>query len=264
MRYINHIIQMSTMTETTTDQTIQTENTEIRQDNTPVRIERNRQGLPTVELEIVERKGRKYMLRDSRNLQIELDKSLLIDANGIKVNLHKKRLQMPAGLYNIWFGQAEKRQRFERERRQRELIGENVPLLWRNRKRILDDKRLFFAMIPVSVGMLTLSGKDAQIPLGILVRAWDEYGDTYTRECPQCGGKMLVWNFGGIPLSGTSVHSDVCTECGYKRNNVKENSLRDMSDTIISISRQYQEESCPDAMMLEDVIEQLKRADTDL
>ena len=244
-------------------QAMQTDFTEIRHDSSfrffSRRVVHQKED-QIVEVDIVGYDGMKYFLHDSRNLQIDLDKSL-IEANGIKIDLHKKRLQMPAGLYNIWFGQAEKRQRLERERRQRELIGENVPLLWRNRKRILDDKRLFFAMIPVSAGMLTLSGKDVQIPLGILVRAWDEYGDTYTRECPQCGGKMLVWNFGGIPLSGTSVHSDVCTECGYRRDNVKESNLRDLSDPVIRISRQYQEESCPDAMTVEEVIGLLMQYD---
>ena len=257
---------MSTMTDTKTDQIIQKDEKEIQHDSSSRSSSRNvkqQKELPTVEIEIVGRKGRQYILRDSRNLQIEINKSL-IEANGVKANHHKQRLFMPVSLYNIWFGQAEKKQRLDNERRKRALIIENVSLLWRYRKRILDDNRLFFIMIPVNVGLQSFPHNNEQLPLGILVKAWDEYEDIYSRMCPRCGGKMLVWNFSGEPMNGTSIHSDVCTKCGYKRRNVKGNVLRDLSDPIIDISRQYQDAIYPDAMTLEDAIESLKRADTDL
>lgn len=121
--------------------------------------------------------------------------------------------------------------------RQWNLYAESVPLFWRHRTRIVADMRLFWVSTPVRVGMVGLwPSASMACPLGVMVRAWSEYGDVYTAACPECGGLMLLYSFAGSPLSGRSRHSKVCVVCGYRQTHVDDGMFGRLVAPIVHIA----------------------------
>lgn len=148
------------------------------------------------------------------------------------------------------------------QERQWELFAEAVPLIWRQRERILADPQLFGARTPMRIRMAYVSMKDSgPYPLGVVVRAWTEYEERYTRVCPKCGGRMLIYSFSGSPLSGRSCHSATCTACGYQQRHVDEGSFGRLASPITRIAGEYRNLPQDDALSLEEAIAELKRID---
>lgn len=144
--------------------------------------------------------------------------------------------------------------------RQWELFAEAVPLIWRQRERILADPQLFGARTPMRIRMAYVSMKDSgPYPLGVVVRAWTEYEEHYTRVCPKCGGRMLIYSFSGSPLSGRSSHSATCTACGYQQRHVDEGSFGRLASPIMRIASEYRDLTQNDAPTLEEAVERLKQ-----
>ena len=143
--------------------------------------------------------------------------------------------------------------------RQWERFAEAVPLIWQQRERILTDLQLFGARTPMRIRMAYVSMKDSgPYPLGVVVRAWTEYAENYTRLCPKCGGQMLIYSFSGSPLSGCSSHSATCTACGYQQRHVDEGSFGRLASPIMRIASQYRDLPKGDALSFEEAIKQIE------
>lgn len=143
--------------------------------------------------------------------------------------------------------------------RQWERFAEAVPLIWQQRERILTDLQLFGARTPMRIRMAYVSMKDSgPYPLGVVVRAWTEYAENYTRLCPKCGGQMLIYSFSGSPLSGCSSHSATCTACGYQQRHVDEGSFGRLASPIMRIASEYRDLPEDDALSFEEAIKQIE------
>lgn len=149
------------------------------------------------------------------------------------------------------------------QERQWNLFAEAVPLIWRHREQILTDPQLFGARTPMRIRMAYVSMKDSgPYPLGVVVRAWSEHAENYTRVCPKCGGRMLIYSFSGSPLSGSSSHSATCTACGYQQRHVDEGSFGRLASPITRIASQYRDLPKDDALSLEEAINKIHDFDT--
>lgn len=149
------------------------------------------------------------------------------------------------------------------QERQWNLFAEAVPLFWHHRDRILADPQLFGARTPIHIRMAYVSMKDSgPYPLGVVVRAWSEYAENYTRVCPKCGGQMLIYSFSGSPLSGRSSHSATCTACGYRQLHVDEGSFGRLASPIMRIASEYRDLPKGDALSFEEAINKIHDFDT--
>lgn len=211
-----------------------------------------------IPIDIIDQQGRNYTLRNAEGLQLRIDESLIID-NGLHIDAQAGKLLVPESLVRAWFEPIRRERQKREEQRLQDLFAESVPLIWRQRERILADPQLFGVRTPLRIRMAYVSMKDSgPYPLGVVVRAWTEYEERYMRICPKCGGRMLVYSFSGSPLSGRSCHSATCTACGYQQHHVDEGSFGSLASPITRIAGQYRDLPKDDALSLEEAINLLK------
>ncbi|WP_346298452.1 hypothetical protein [Alistipes sp.] len=211
-----------------------------------------------IPIDIVDQQGRNYTLRNAEGLQLRIDESLIVD-NGLHIDAQAVKLLVPESLVRAWFEPIRRERQQQEEQRLQDLFAESVPLIWRQRERILTDPQLFGARTPMRIRMAYVSMKDSgPYPLGVVVRAWSEHADNYTRLCPKCGGRMLIYSFSGSPLSGRSSHSATCTACGYQQLHVDEGSFGRLASPIMRIASLYRDLPKDDALSLEEAINLLK------
>ncbi len=212
-----------------------------------------------IPIDIVDRQGRNYTLRNAEGLQLRINESLVVD-NGLHIDAQAGKLLVPESLVRGWFEPIRREQQKREEQRLQDLFAESVPLVWHHRERILADPQLFGARTPMRIRMAYVSMKDSgPYPLGVVVRAWTEYEERYTRVCPKCGGQMLIYSFSGSPLSGRSSHSATCTACGYQQRHVDEGSFGRLASPIMRIASEYRDLPEDDALSLEEAVNLLKR-----
>lgn len=213
---------------------------------------------PTIEVPIVEHTGCTYTLGNEENLPIYIHESLIID-NGLIHDPSRNRLRVSQSLYNTWLQTARNEAlRTERDRLW-SIYTENIPLFWRHREEILADQRMFYAQTPFQVDTAYVSlAHSGPFRLGVLVRAWVDHEEIYTRTCQVCGGTLLIYSFAGSPLSGRSRHSAACTDCGYQRRHVEEGSFGHLASPIMRIAGEYQALLHDDILSLEEAISRLK------
>lgn len=193
-------------------------------------------------------------MRNAEGLQLRIDESLIVD-NGLHIDAQAVKLLVPESLVRAWFEPIRRERQQQEEQRLQDLFAESVPLIWRQRERILTDPQLFGARTPMRIRMAYVSMKDSgPYPLGVVVRAWSEHADNYTRLCPKCGGRMLIYSFSGSPLSGRSSHSATCTACGYQQLHVDEGSFGRLASPIMRIASLYRDLPKGDALSLEEAI----------
>ncbi|WP_298076610.1 hypothetical protein [uncultured Alistipes sp.] len=211
-----------------------------------------------IPIDIVDQQGRNYTLRNAEGLQLRIDESLIVD-NGLHIDAQAVKLLVPESLVRAWFEPIRRERQQQEEQRLQDLFAESVPLIWRQRERILTDPQLFGARTPMRIRMAYVSMKDSgPYPLGVVVRAWSEHADNYTRLCPKCGGRMLIYSFSGSPLSGRSSHSATCTACGYQQLHVDEGSFGRLASPITRIAGQYRDLPKDDALPFEEAINLLQ------
>lgn len=211
-----------------------------------------------IPIAIIDQQGRNYTLRNVEGLQLRIDESLIID-NGLHIDAQAGKLLVPESLVRAWFEPIRRERQKREEQRLQDLFAESVPLIWRQRERILADPQLFGVRTPMRIRMAYVSMRDSgPYPLGVVVRAWTEYEERYTRVCPKCGGQMLIFSFSGSPLSGRSSHSATCTACGYQQRHVDEGSFGRLASPITRIAGQYRDLPKDDALSLEEAINLLK------
>lgn len=211
-----------------------------------------------IPIAIIDQQGRNYTLRNVEGLQLRIDESLIID-NGLHIDAQAGKLLVPESLVRAWFEPIRRERQKREEQRLQDLFAESVPLIWRQRERILADPQLFGVRTPMRIRMAYVSMRDSgPYPLGVVVRAWTEYEERYTRVCPKCGGQMLIFSFSGAPLSGRSSHSATCTACGYQQRHVDEGSFGRLASPITRIAGQYRDLPKDDALPFEEAINLLQ------
>ena len=211
-----------------------------------------------IPIDIIDQQGRNYTLWNAEGLQLRIDESLIVD-NGLHIDAQAGKLLVPESLVRAWFEPIRRERQQQEEQRLQDLFAESVPLIWRQRERILADPQLFGARTPMRIHMAYVSMKDSgPYPLGVVVRAWTEYEERYMRICPKCGGRMLVYSFSGSPLSGRSSHSATCTACGYQHHHVDEGSFGRLASPIMRIASEYRDLPKDDALSLEEAIKQIE------
>ena len=211
-----------------------------------------------IPIAIIDQQGRNYTLRNVEGLQLRIDESLIID-NGLHIDAQAGKLLVPESLVRAWFEPIRRERQKREEQRLQDLFAESVPLIWRQRERILADPQLFGVRTPMRIRMAYVSMRDSgPYPLGVVVRAWTEYEERYTRVCPKCGGQMLIFSFSGSPLSGRSSHSATCTACGYQQRHVDEGSFGRLASPITRIAGQYRDLPKDDALPFEEAINLLE------
>ena len=211
-----------------------------------------------IPIAIIDQQGRNYTLRNVEGLQLRIDESLIID-NGLHIDAQAGKLLVPESLVRAWFEPIRRERQKREEQRLQDLFAESVPLIWRQRERILADPQLFGVRTPMRIRMAYVSMRDSgPYPLGVVVRAWTEYEERYTRVCPKCGGQMLILSFSGSPLSGRSRHSATCTACGYPQRHVDEGSFGRLASPITRIAGQYRDLPKDAALPFEEAINLLQ------
>ena len=211
-----------------------------------------------IPIAIIDQQGRNYTLRNVEGLQLRIDESLIID-NGLHIDAQAGKLLVPESLVRAWFEPIRRERQKREEQRLQDLFAESVPLIWRQRERILADPQLFGVRTPMRIRMAYVSMRDSgPYPLGVVVRAWTEYEERYTRVCPKCGGQMLIFSFSGSPLSGRSSHSATCTACGCQQRHVDEGSFGRLASPITRIAGQYRDLPKDDALPFEEAINLLQ------
>ena len=211
-----------------------------------------------IPIAIIDQQGRNYTLRNVEGLQLRIDESLIID-HGLHIDAQAGKLLVPESLVRAWFEPIRRERQKREEQRLQDLFAESVPLIWRQRERILADPQLFGVRTPMRIRMAYVSMRDSgPYPLGVVVRAWTEYEERYTRVCPKCGGQMLIFSFSGSPLSGRSSHSATCTACGYQQRHVDEGSFGRLASPITRIAGQYRDLPKDDALPFEEAINLLQ------
>lgn len=211
-----------------------------------------------IPIAIIDQQGRNYTLRNVEGLQLRIDESLIID-NGLHIDAQAGKLLVPESLVRAWFEPIRRERQKREEQRLQDLFAESVPLIWRQRERILADPQLFGVRTPMRIRMAYVSMRDSgPYPLVVVVRAWTEYEERYTRVCPKCGGQMLIFSFSGSPLSGRSSHSATCTACGYQQRHVDEGSFGRLASPITRIAGQYRDLPKDDALPFEEAINLLQ------
>lgn len=211
-----------------------------------------------IPIAIIDQQGRNYTLRNVEGLQLRIDESLIID-NGLHIDAQAGKLLVPESLVRAWFEPIRRERQKREEQRLQDLFAESVPLIWRQRERILADPQLFGVRTPMRIRMAYVSMRDSgPYPLGVVVRAWTEYEERYTRVCPKCGGQMLIFSFSGSPLSGRCSHSATCTACGYQQRHVDEGSFGRLASPITRIAGQYRDLPEDDALPFEEAINLLQ------
>ena len=211
-----------------------------------------------IPIAIIDQQGRNYTLRNVEGLQLRIDESLIID-NGLHIDAQAGKLLVPESLVRAWFEPIRRERQKREEQRLQDLFAESLPLIWRQRERILADPQLFGVRTPMRIRMAYVSMRDSgPYPMGVVVRAWTEYEERYTRVCPKCGGQMLIFSFSGSPLSGRSSHSATCPACGYQQRHVDEGSFGRLASPITRIAGQYRDLPKDDALPFEEAINLLQ------
>jgi len=127
--------------------------------------------------------------------------------------------------FNHWF----KKDIEAEAKRNSKLFYSNIPLFWENRKMILKEPRYYSIVTPEYFGGTSIGG-GFRITLNALLQIWEKE-KIISAECPNCGGKSVVYRFGGSSLSGCVVTKAICTRCGKKSEPPPNGSL----DQLLSI-----------------------------
>jgi hypothetical protein len=100
------------------------------------------------------------------------------------------------------------------------LFYPNIPLFVKeeNQKMILSNPKYYSIIAPEHFyGMMYVSARNT-VTLGELLQIW-ENEKVFSTTCSKCGGKSVLYRFGGSPLSGTLFEAEnICVECGKRGN----------------------------------------------
>ena len=199
---------------------------------------------------IVRYDGNEYTLQNEEQLQVCIHRSLITD-NGLTFDL-QNRLLIPESLYCIWFGHVREEQRRQAEKHLWKVYSEHIPLFWHHREQILFAPKFFFTETPLRVYGF------GKICLGILVKAWIDYPNTFCKPCPKCKGRSLVFSFSGSPMSGMSPHSVYCLDCGTVTLGIRGGEFGAFRVATRHMIQAHSVSNSPESLTLDHVVEILK------
>ncbi|MBY0549275.1 MAG: hypothetical protein K2W95_18515 [Candidatus Obscuribacterales bacterium] len=96
-----------------------------------------------------------------------------------------------------------------------ELFIEHLDFLLSSEQIILNDRDYFFTPLSFAWCSWPYVSGDGSLPLGYLLCGWKDL--ILSEPCPECGGTVLVFSFGGSPLSGSNSWSGFCKDCRTKQ-----------------------------------------------
>lgn len=99
--------------------------------------------------------------------------------------------------------------------RELELFSKNIALFEERREAILSCREYFFCRTAFAFCSWPYIGGDGPFVIGHLLLGWN--GAALTGECSNCGGMVLVFRFGGSPLSGSNKWTGICKDCGQQQ-----------------------------------------------
>ena len=206
----------------------------------------------TVYIRPEENRDNTIMLQSFDGWSVRIEKSLLT-VNNVVVD-DDRYVHLPFDLYNHWFLKQRNAVRAEKIKYELFLYKSNLPLFWKYRRHISENKELFDAPVP-----LNFYGIKTQATLGGMAQVWENNPQVYTHTCPKCGGTMIIYDFAGNPMTGTATSWMLCTDCGHneKKRDSKYAALRNALIRGISNRGYYN----PDALDLEDVVYTLRKLD---
>ena len=199
---------------------------------------------------IVRYDGNEYTLQNEERLQVCIHRSLITD-NGLTFDL-QNRLLIPESLYCIWFGHAREEPRRKAGKHLWKVYSEHIPLFWHHREQILSDPKLFVTETPLRVYGF------GKICLGILVKAWIDYPNTFCKPCLKCKGRSLVFSFSGSPMSGMSFHWVPWRDCGTVTSGISGGEFGAFRAAIKHIIQAHSVSNSPELLTLDQVVEILK------
>jgi hypothetical protein len=164
----------------------------------------------------------------------QIHESLIMDNNYEVID---SEFEVSEDSFNHWFKkdiEAEKK-RIRDERFN--LFYPNISLFWDNREMILKEPRYYSIIAPEHFyGMMYVLSGNPKVTLGELLQMWENEEDLSV-ECNACGGKSVVYRFGGSPLSGTIFEKKtICLQCGKIDNPPKYGSLGGMMKSRLKYS----------------------------
>lgn len=99
----------------------------------------------------------------------------------------------------------------EKRAAQLRLFIDNIDLILEQAEEILRYRDLFFCAPDIAWCSWPYFGGDGPLSFGFLISGW--YDGILLEPCPDCGKTVLVYCFGGSPLSGSNSWTGVCVVC---------------------------------------------------
>ena len=153
--------------------------------------------------------GEHYLIEDEEyGYQRTIHKSLVTDNH---LTIENGQFGAPRDLSDTWFKEFHNARIKASEQKKENLLKANIENFFANKDVVYSNSRYFLTPLPVSTG-LAYAGP-LIVMLGMLLELWEtKPGTTETHE--NCGGKILIWSFGGSPLSGMNSWAGYCRKCG--------------------------------------------------
>jgi hypothetical protein len=95
--------------------------------------------------------------------------------------------------------------------KEKQLIFESLPLILKHESDILANSNYFFCTPSFAWCSVLYFAGDGPLSIGHLLKGWRD--GMFTEPCSECGDKILLFCFGGSPLSGSSGWSGYCLTC---------------------------------------------------
>lgn len=159
----------------------------------------------------------------------KIHKSLITDNNfemlDPKINkITKNCYDVGRSCFEEWFKEAKEKERNELIN----LFYQNIPLYTEevNWEMIIENPKFYSITAPIHFyTTLYFSTTGQVVTLGELLQIW-ENEEFFCTCCSQCGGKSVLYRFGGSPLSGTIFEANnICTNCGHRDKSTNAESL---------------------------------------
>lgn len=150
-----------------------------------------------------------YLIEDEiLGYQHTIHKSIITDNH---FEIKDQRVIVPADLSETWFKKFHDARDKNITNEQQLLFTSHLKNFYDHKEIIYSNSRYFLTPLPVDYFGLAYSGPIV-ITLGMLLELWDTFPDT-TDTHQDCGGQILIYSFGGSPLSGSHSWQGFCRKC---------------------------------------------------
>ena len=171
---------------------------------TPVVIDKTEKPVLPIQIDIIGQEEEYFLIADkSKGYKSRIHKSLITDN---QLEIVDGKICISESMYGAWFKESITKAFNERCK----LFYSNIPLFVEKQEIILQNPRFYSIKAPrVFYAGMFIAGQP--ITLGAMLRLW-QHEEKLTKKCG-CGGKMVIYDFAGSPLSGMCVQSSICLQC---------------------------------------------------